>query len=79
MVIGFCTVDDAVYVMLHVPDDKLQEDEPNMPPALPSLHVIVPVGTFCEFNVSATVAVIVTCPPDDMVDCGDVITTDVGS
>jgi len=79
IVIGFCTVDGAVYVMLHVPVDNVHVGEPNTPPTFPSLQVIVPVGMFCEFDVSATAAVIVTCPPADMVDWGDVITTDVGS
>jgi hypothetical protein len=79
MVIEFCTLDDAVYVALHVPDDKLQEDELNVPPTFPSLQVIVPVGVFCEFVVSVTVAVTVTCPPDDTVDADDVIKTDAAS
>lgn len=53
-------LDGAVYVMLHTPDDKLQEDELNVPPIFPSLQVTVPVGIFCEFDVSVIVAVIVT-------------------
>ena len=53
-------LDEAVYVMLHTPDCKLQEDELNIPPVLPSSHVIVPVGMFCDTDVSVTVAVIVT-------------------
>ena len=69
-------LDGAVYVVLHTPDDKLQEDEPNVPPVLPSLQDIVPVGIFCEFVVSVTVAVIVTCIPEDMVDVDDVTSTD---
>ena len=39
-------VEDAVYVTLHVPDDKLQEVGLKFPPTFPSLHVIVPVGEF---------------------------------
>ena len=69
-------LDGAVYVTLHTPDDKLQEDELNIPPMFPSLHVIVPVGIFCEFDVSVIVAVTVTCPPEDMVDGDDVTKTD---
>ena len=79
MVIEFCTLDDAVYVALHVLEDRLQEDELNVPPTFPSLQVIVPVGVFCEFVVSVTVAVTVTCPPDDTVDADDVIKTDAAS
>ena len=53
-------LDDAVYVTLHTPDCKLQEDELNIPPVLPSAQVMVPVGIFCDIDVSVTVAVIVT-------------------
>jgi len=59
----FVALDDGVYDVVHVPDDKLQEGEPNTPPAFPSLQVIVPVGIFCEFDVSATVAVNVMAVP----------------
>lgn len=69
-------LDGAVYVILHTPDDKLQEGELSIPPMLPSLQVMIPVGMFCEFVVSVTVAVIVACPPDDMVDEDDVTKTD---
>ena len=54
---------DVVYVTLQVADDKLQEDELNVPPADPALQVIVPVGVVGEFEVSFTVAVSITEPP----------------
>lgn len=76
MVIEPCMLDDAVYVTLHTPDCKLQEDELNIPPVLPSSQVMVPVGIFCDTDVSVTVAVIVTCPPDDVVGEDDVTKTD---
>ncbi len=69
---------DGIYVVLHVPDDKLQEDELNVPPTFPSLQVIVPVGVFCEFVVSVTVAVNVSVSPGEYADgFGDTV-TDVG-
>ena len=76
IVIEFCMLDGAVYVTLHAPDDKLHEDELNVPPMFPSLQVTAPVGIFCEFDVSVIVAVTVTCPPEDMVDGDDVTETD---
>lgn len=66
----------GVYDVVQVPDVSVQEDLPNTPPVLPSLQVTTPVGIFCEFDVSVTVAVTVTCPPDDMVDEDDVTKTD---
>jgi hypothetical protein len=65
-----------VYVTLHVPDDKLQENELKVPPTFPSLQVIAPVGTFWEFMGSVIVAVTVTCPPEEMADADDIIETD---
>ena len=35
-----------------------------MPPMLPSLHEIVPIGILGELDVSVTVAVNVTCDPE---------------
>ena len=54
----------GVYDVVHVPDVSVQEDVPNNPPTLPSLHVTNPVGVFCEFDVSATVTVNVSVLPD---------------
>ena len=79
MVIGFCTVGGAVYVMLHVPADNVHVVELNIPPEFPSLQVIVPVGTCCEFDVSATVTVTAACPPAVMVEGDAVTVTDVES
>lgn len=54
----------GVYDVVHVPDVSVQEDVPNTPPTLPSLHVTNPVGVFCEFDVSVTVTVNVSVLPD---------------
>jgi len=70
---------DGVYDVVHVPADKVQEDELNVPPTFPSPQAIVPVGIFCEFVVSITVAVTVTCPPEDIVDVVDVTKIDAVS
>ncbi len=69
----------GVYDVVHVPDVSVQEDVPNTPPILPSLQVTAPVGIFCEFDVSITVAVNVSVLPD-MYDAGfgDTV-TDVGA
>jgi len=53
-------VADVVYVTLHVLDDKVQEDELNVPPAFPAFQVTVPVGVVGELEVSVTVAVRIT-------------------
>ena len=54
---------DGVYDAVQVPDANVQDDELNVPPTFPSPQVIVPVGIFCEFTVSVTVAVNVSIFP----------------
>jgi len=72
-------VDGPVYVMLHVPADNVHVIELNIPPPLPSFKVIVPVGTLCEFDVSATLTVTAVCSPAVMVEGDAVTVTDVES
>jgi hypothetical protein len=76
---GFETLEDAVYMTLHVPDAKVQEDELNVPPTLPSFQVIVPVGVFCVFVGSVTVAVTVIWAPEEIVVVDDTTVTDAVS
>jgi len=75
----FVALDDGVYDVVHIPADNVHVVELNNPPALPSLHVIVPVGTFCEFAVSATVAVSVMAVPTTKDGELEVMVTDVKS
>ena len=46
-----------MYVTVHVPDTTLQKAELNVPPALPSFHIIDPAGDVGVFELSVTVAV----------------------
>lgn len=57
MEFGALDDDDGVYDVVHVPDDKVHDDELNEPPAPPSLHDTVPLGVVGEFDVSDTVEV----------------------
>jgi len=61
MVLG--ALADATYVAVQLESESIQEDGLNVPPALPSLHDTVPVGVDEELEVSATLAVNVTCDP----------------
>ena len=58
---------EGVYETVHTPDDNVQEAGVNVPPAPPSLHDTEPVGVMAEIEVSATVALNVTGPPEDAV------------
>lgn len=65
----------GVYDVVQVPDVSVQDDVPNTPPVLPSLQVTTPVGMFCEFDVSVTVAVNVSALPDAYdAGFGDIVT-----
>ena len=55
---------DGVYDVVQTPDASGQDTISKTPPTLPSLQVTVPVGMFCEFDVSVTVAVNVSVCPD---------------
>lgn len=54
---------DGVYVVVQLPDASVQEDGLNVPPALPLLHNIVPVGEEGELELSAIITVSMVCPP----------------
>lgn len=65
---------DGVYVVWQALEDRVQEDVLNVPPAPPSLHDIVPVGTDLEFERSDIVAVSVIFPDTIAVELGDTVT-----
>ena len=67
-----------MYDVVQTPDVSGHDAVSNTPPALPSLQVTVPVGIFCEFDVSVTVAVNDSvCPDAYDAGFGDTV-TDVG-
>ena len=84
IVIEFGELDDGVYVVVHVPDDKVHADELNVPPAFPSLHDTIPLGDVGELDVSVTVVVNVTAVPgtkdaefgDTLTDVGCIVSTE---
>lgn len=65
MIIVFRGFTAGVYVTVHEPDeDKLQEEELKEPAAFPSLQDTELVGGVGELEVSTTVTVNVTDPPE---------------
>ena len=54
IVITFGGFPDAVYNAAHVPEESVHEVTLKLPPALPSLHETVPIGTVGEFDESLT-------------------------
>lgn len=54
--------------MVQSPEDNVHEVGLNVPPLFPSLHDTVPVDVFVEFVISATCAVNVIEPPEDIVE-----------
>ena len=56
---------EGVYVTVHEPSDKIQNDWSNVPPALPSLQYTEPIGAIDGFELSETLAVNVTGDPED--------------
>jgi hypothetical protein len=62
-------VDDGLYTAVHEPADRVQEGGVNVPPALPSLNVTVPVGVDAvPVDVSDTVTLYVIGFPATIVD-----------
>ena len=60
IVTEFCETVDVVYDTMHVPDDRLQKAELNVPPPFPSFQDIEPIGVVGELELSVTVAMSVT-------------------
>jgi hypothetical protein len=58
---------EAVYDVVQLPDDKVQEAGLNVPPELASLHVTVAVGVVWELYVSFTFTTNVTELVDNVV------------
>ncbi len=52
-----------MYVDVQLPDDNVQEDGLNVPPALPSPKDMVPEGVVGEIELSETDIESVACPP----------------
>jgi hypothetical protein len=66
-----------VYDTVQVPDERMQEAGLNIPPRLPSLQDMEPVGVSCESDVSVTLTVNNTGEPWFVVSVLDVTTLEV--
>lgn len=60
-------LEDGVYDVVQVPDDKSQKAELNEPPPFPSLHITEPAGETDPLELSVTVTTSVTWLPADIV------------